>query len=250
MENFLKFSTGRSRWHYVLINLFALSAVLWLSFLPLQSFALEKEWTGSGCYDVGWFHPDSTIYHIDSASKLAGFAYLVNNGEFFKGKKVELTSDIDLAGKNWIPIGGMFGCAGDDCVPKCYFAGTFDGNGHTVYNMNINYVDKEKVIYASKSVYLGFFGWASSMSIIRNVNFDNAQIYYSILPLDAEYYTENQYTYPRQYAWIGTIAGKTRGLVEKCSCVASFQLISGTAGGIVGKGQIFQNALLMVLFVV
>ena len=74
MENFLKFSTGRSRWHYVLINLFALSAVLWLSFLPLQSFALEKEWTGSGCYDVGWFHPDSTIYHIDSASKLAGFA--------------------------------------------------------------------------------------------------------------------------------------------------------------------------------
>ena len=46
----------------------------------------------------------------------------MNNGEFFKGKKVELTSDIDLAGKNWIPIGGMFGCAGDDCVPKCYFA--------------------------------------------------------------------------------------------------------------------------------
>lgn len=237
MENFLKFSTGRLRWHYVLINLFSLSAVLWLSFLPLQSFALEKEWTGSGCYDVGWFHPDSTIYHIDSASKLAGFAYLVNNGEFFKGKKVELTSDIDLAGKNWIPIGGMFGCAGDDCVPKCYFAGTFDGNGHTVYNMNINYVDKEKVIYASKSVYLGFFGWASSMSIIRNVNFDNAQIYYSKLPLDAEYYTEDQYTYPQQFAWIGTIAGKTRGLVEKCSCVASIQLISGTAGGIVGEGQ-------------
>ena len=43
----------------------------------------------------------------------------------YDGKLVRLMADIDLAGVNVIPVGGIHGLA---------FAGTFDGQGHIIRN--------------------------------------------------------------------------------------------------------------------
>ena len=74
-------------------------------------------------------------YVIDTAETLQGFAQLVNGGNSFEGKFIELTNDIDLlkegvCGKNigsWTPIG-----------KDKAFKGTFDGKGHKILNLYIN----------------------------------------------------------------------------------------------------------------
>ncbi len=58
-------------------------------------------------------------------------ASLVNNKiECFHGCTIKLGADIDLAGKEWTPIGN--GSYKDFC-----FTGTFDGNGYTISNLTI-----------------------------------------------------------------------------------------------------------------
>lgn len=44
-------------------------------------------------------------YEVASPAQLAWVAATVNGGEKFEGKTVKLTSDIDLAGHAWTPIG-------------------------------------------------------------------------------------------------------------------------------------------------
>ena len=77
------------------------------------------------------------IYHITSGAELAWFAAQVNACE--KGNvtaqtiKGVLDNDIDLCSYNWTPIGK------DNSYKK--FAGSFDGQGHTVDNLCINTTD-------------------------------------------------------------------------------------------------------------
>ena len=77
------------------------------------------------------------IYHITNGAELAWFAAQVNACE--KGNvtaqtiKGVLDNDIDLCGYNWTPIGK------DNSYKK--FAGSFDGQGHTVDNLCINTTD-------------------------------------------------------------------------------------------------------------
>ena len=75
-------------------------------------------------------------YEVASPAQLAWVAATVNGGEKFEGKTVKLTSDIDLAGHAWTPIGNgsRFGSA----AIGNQFKGTFDGNGKTISNLNIN----------------------------------------------------------------------------------------------------------------
>ncbi|MBS6593658.1 MAG: hypothetical protein KH358_06970, partial [Odoribacter splanchnicus] len=75
-------------------------------------------------------------YEVASPAQLAWVAATVNGGEKFEGKTVKLTSDIDLAGHAWTPIGN-----GSRLVSVALgnqFKGTFDGNGKTISNLNIN----------------------------------------------------------------------------------------------------------------
>lgn len=68
---------------------------------------------------------------ISTADQLKAFAAKVSAGDDFDGKTVKLTSNIALTGE-WKPI-GQITAAGD----INYFAGTFDGQGHTVSGMSI-----------------------------------------------------------------------------------------------------------------
>ncbi|MDO4485817.1 MAG: GLUG motif-containing protein [Bacillota bacterium] len=101
--------------------------------------------------DTSWFDYDNPkkSYKITTAAELMGLASLVNENqveswkpsrlENFEGVTFILMNDIKLAEK-WTPIG---------TGTASYFAGTFDGNGHTVSGITIN----------SNVGYAGFFGY-------------------------------------------------------------------------------------------
>lgn len=68
------------------------------------------------------------VYTINIPSELAYIAKIVNGGSNLAGYTVRLNRDIDLNNLNWTPIG----TTGKE------FAGSFDGNGHTIKNLYIN----------------------------------------------------------------------------------------------------------------
>ncbi len=74
-------------------------------------------------------------YQIGNADQLMWFAAKVNGSTKKSTSNLcaKLTSDIDLTGKDWTPIGYYNGYS--DCV---YYGGTFDGAGHTVSGLTIN----------------------------------------------------------------------------------------------------------------
>ena len=110
---------------------------------------------------------------------------------------INLYMDIDLKNEEWIPIQS--------------FDGTFNGNGHTISNLNLS---------ATKpSVYLGFFSAANSNSEIKGLTIDGVTMTGDNRPVGA----------------IGAIAGQSYGSITDCHLKGRIQLIAGQyAGGIVG----------------
>ena len=105
-------------------------------------------WDGTAV-DTSWYagHENETKFSIGTAAELAGLAALVNDGNDFSTKTVTLTNNIDLNNKAWTPIGNS------DSV----FAGTFDGNGHTISGLYINITGSYSS--AKKGIlYQGLFG--------------------------------------------------------------------------------------------
>ena len=94
-------------------------------------------------------------YLISNADELVYFAKTVNvDGETYADKTVKLTADIDLAGKEWAPIG----------TAEHPFSGTFDGNNKTISNLKI-----------TTGNYAGLFGYVSTATI-KNVKLANADV--------------------------------------------------------------------------
>lgn len=94
-----------------------------LTLLPTAAFAVDDEETAAA--------PEKFV--ITSVSDLQTFADAVNEGDY-NGKTdavVTLDADLDLAGIAWIPMGDT----------SHDFAGTFDGQGHTISNLTIGTAD-------------------------------------------------------------------------------------------------------------
>ena len=136
-------------------------------------------WSGES--DTSWYNPGATFYAISTAEQIAGLAEIINDGaEDFKGVVFNLSQDIDLNGINWTPIGDEYtGTENpynqEDTLFKG-FKGTFNGNGHTIYNLTIErqtYNDNR--IHYSDS-FLGFFGNLEAGSSVSNLNFENVRI--------------------------------------------------------------------------
>ena len=83
------------------------------------------------------------VYQIGTVDELIWFAKQVNGGN--TAISGALTADIDLGGINWRPI-GSYGTA---------FAGSFDGAGHGIKNMTVDY----QTATSGNRVYLGLFGY-------------------------------------------------------------------------------------------
>lgn len=94
-----------------------------LTLLPIAAFAVDDEETAAA--------PEKFV--ITSVGDLQAFADAVNKGDY-DGKTdavVTLDADLDLAGIAWIPMGDT----------SHDFAGTFDGQGHTISNLTLGTAD-------------------------------------------------------------------------------------------------------------
>ncbi len=100
---------------------------------------------------------------ISTADELFAFAKAVNEGgNTFSGLTVFLTNDIDLENKTWTPIGQ---------TGATEFRGVFDGQNHTIKNLNIDSSAQTGGHYSS-----GLFGWAERNVTIKNVKVDGATV--------------------------------------------------------------------------
>lgn len=104
-------------------------------------------WTGE--VDTEWYSASKTTYEILTPEEFAGLATLVNGGESFKGKTINLLSDLNMDSQAWTPIGLSL------TIP---FEGTFDGGNHQITNLSVSMGD---------SANIGLFG--TSKGVIRNV---------------------------------------------------------------------------------
>lgn len=107
---------------------------------------------------------------IGSANGLKKFADAVNNGtDYYAGKTVKLTTDIDLNNVEWTPIGSATADHG--------FMGNFDGNGFVIKNLQITALTPD----ADGYVYAGLFGVTEGISkdeqnYIKNLVIENVNI--------------------------------------------------------------------------
>lgn len=87
----------------------------------------EESWGDFGNYDFSWYNKNQTEFTISTNKELAGMAYLVNNQYAnFEGKRIYLSSDIDISGRKWTSFGS-------NSFP---FKGTLDGQGHSIFGMS------------------------------------------------------------------------------------------------------------------
>ncbi len=175
-----------------------------------------SEWDGDTKDTTSWLETEGEeeyTYEIATAAQFAGLAAYVNAGHDLSGYTIELTSNINLSGYNWTPIGNN-DLQNSEANP---FSGIFDGNGHTIYNLSIN---------SSSGDCVGLFGYIYTATI-KDVNVYNA----SITGREA----------------IGTIVGEADNAVEintiystvsGCSVTGSVKIDgNGFQGGIIGEAN-------------
>lgn len=162
-------------------------------------------------------------YLINSLEDLKYFRNAVNSyrqdgSNQFKDKYVKLTTDINLEGINWIPIGDN---SKDDHES---FKGTFDGDGHTISNLYIN-ADGE---------YLGFFARIGDYAegctpTVKNLVFNNVDISSNV----TDHWTTGHGDY------VGGVIANAGGnsVVSNVTVTGDVYIVGcGYVGGIVGHG--------------
>lgn len=116
-------------------------------------------------------------YEIATAEQLAKLARDVNNGntpQAFLGKYFKLTADIYLSGGIWMPIGKYYNYGNGK---NRLFFGKFDGNGHVIKNMHIQWEDADD---NAKSVW-GLFSTlqgesSTNLTTVTNLIIENATV--------------------------------------------------------------------------
>ena len=138
-------------------------------------------------------------YTVTSAEDLKNIAKLVNE-QWNLGINITLTSDIDLSGIDWTPIGIDY---------NHQYTGTFDGGNHTISGLTVT----------GSNEYAGLFGYINSGGKVMNVVLEDVKI-------------ESNHS----SGYVGGVAGWSYGTLENCSVSGS---VSGSGsssdvGGVVG----------------
>ena len=148
--------------------------------------------------DKGYTDDGQGNYTVTSAEGLKNIAKLVNDGN--TDIDITLTSDIDLSGIDWTPIGIDY---------NHQYTGIFNGNGKTITGLTVTTSDR----------YAGLFGCIGSGGTVKNVTLKNVQI-----------------TNDNSSGSAGGVAGDSYGNIENCSVSGSVSVsgMNGIAGGVVG----------------
>lgn len=107
--------------------------------------------------DTSWYNATDDSFDLTTAEQLAGLSLLVDEGNSFAGKTINIEANIDLDGHIWTPIGKSF------AIP---FSGNVEGNDHVISNLWITGLNR---------AFIGFFGQSVNASY-KNLNLDTAHI--------------------------------------------------------------------------
>ena len=152
--------------------------------------------------DKGYTDEGNGNYTVTTAKGLKAVADIANNSNL--GINITLTADITLTGE-WTPIG---------TASNNSYIGIFDGGGHTISGLTVTGSDQ----------HAGLFGYIGKDGTVKNVKLEKVQI-----------------TSDDQYAYVGGVAGYSRGNIENCSVsgsVSGNRNSDGTdncVGGVVGQ---------------
>lgn len=137
-------------------------------------------------------------------SEYNAFLNGVSCARVLEGKHIRLTQDIDMGSTLFTPVGA-------DAYH--YFAGTFDGQGHTIKNLSI---------YSNTGL-AGLFGLVDAKGVVKNLRLDSPKV------------TSNFQT-------AGTVAGWSFGTTDNCHVTgADVTNYARIAGGLVGVGHVVTN---------
>lgn len=116
----------------------------------------ETEWIHYA--DTSWYDDSLDSFDISDPESFAGISALVESGNNFDTKIINITADIDLGEHLWLPIGTNINLA---------FKGNVEGNGHTISNLFVNRPEND---------FAGLFG-AVLTTEIKNLNIDHTIIH-------------------------------------------------------------------------
>ena len=146
----------------------------------------DKPWDGVTA-DISWYSPTESVFYLSNGEQLAGLAEIVNGTaadiarDSFAGKAIYLTSDIDLGGNEWTPIGkGNRADKTEYDQARTPFSGKFNGANHVISNFTINF--EGELVGGENTTAIGFFstvrGGASmdEYAYVQDVVFENAKI--------------------------------------------------------------------------
>jgi hypothetical protein len=126
----------------------------------------------------------------DDPYKIATTEELVAINDYDTNAHYALVADIDMSNMVWA------------AAPIFFFNGTFDGQGYTIYNLNINGGD-----------YLGLFGKINRSGIVNNLTIHDAYI--------------------NGHKYIGALSGMSYGQITNCHVTGNITGVS-YVGGLVG----------------
>lgn len=175
-------------------------------------------------------------YQIGNADQLMWFAAKVNGSTKKSTSNLcaKLTSDIDLTGKDWTPIGYYNGYS--DYV---YYGGTFDGTGHTVSGLTINNAKQYQALfgYVKGGTVQGLTVKGSVKTSVKSPSYVAGIVAYgeTITILNCNSKVDVTAT-GNGYAGgiVGTIKGQGSKL-DKCINKGNIQGNGGFLGGILGN---------------
>ncbi len=122
-----------------------------------------EDGTTDGSGDNGDYDPEYYVV-INTAEDLMNFNKAVNeDGEVFFDMTIVLTADIDLTGYTWVPLDGY-----------AFDYTTFDGNGHTISNMEI--LHDPEAGTPPEQMGGGFIKVAVGDIYFEDITFDNCKI--------------------------------------------------------------------------
>ena len=171
--------------------------------------------------DTSWYSADKKTLVIDSLQDLYGF-YEISTYSKFEGQTIKLDKDIVVNEGNaadwatnaplnkWYPIGSF----------QREFLGTFDGQGHTISGVYLS----DSRPNPKTNIFSGLFGRAGVGSVIKNFRLENS---YFERMVDTE---EEE-----GYAFLGSIAGETKGVIDSVYSNAILSSDGNQIGGIVGR---------------
>jgi hypothetical protein len=148
-------------------------------------------WNGETAKPAIQTTANGDVYQISSPAELAWFASQVNNGQ--TDLNAELTADIQLGSDSSSYSSSLWPIIGVD--KENAYKGTFDGNNHTVYGLN--------VALGTPFSY-GLFGYLDAEGVVRNVS-----VAYSHFDFDFQNMAKDSVN-------LGQLVGRSEGTVYNC----------------------------------